>query len=174
MAFVIAGIIIIVIDIIIATSVDSADPTLAMKLKYGFTALSTIGLLLAVYPFLRTSFETSKLYNDTKRLENEINSSKLLTESAAETLMSEIDEHNDNVNRYFDEYNLWFGTPMFQHDTAEYIVNTEKYEIASKETENALSEETTKEHSTVPIGGIVFALVIVIDLSIAYFCLDDI
>lgn len=165
MAFVIAGIIIIVIDIIIAKSVDSVDTTLAMKL--GFTALSMIGFLLAVYPFLRTSVETSKLYNDTKRLENEINSSKLLTESAAETLMSEIDEHNNKVNCYFDEYNLWFGTPMFQYDTAEYIVNTERYEIASKETKNALSEEsiitdddiTTKEHSTVIIDGKEYRLV---------------
>lgn len=148
MIYVIIGIIIVVVCVIIYFSTDHSVIIKKDLIKPVLLSLfSFAGCMLSLYPFIRYSIETTALKKDTVYLQNEIKAENGRRGDISEALVWEITEHNDKVGQYFNGYNLWFGTPMFQHDTSKYIVSVDGYTIWKKqeETETPTAEETKSD-----------------------------
>ena len=153
MIFVIIGIVLFVVCIIIYLRTDTSvlirkDLTKPILL----TIFSFAGLMIALYPCAKYGIEVTKIKKDTEYFESELEIETARRGDISEALVWEVAEHNDKVSRYFNGYDLWFGTPMFQHDTAKYIVSTDGYEIASEKTEDTepTEEETPTEEVIEP------------------------
>ena len=104
-------------------------------------------------PFLKFGIDITRLKKDTAYLQSEIITENTRRGNISEALVWEVTEHNDKVNCYFNNYDLWFGTPMFRHNTERYIINIDGYTVYKQEDDITTEEETvfdtvTEEETT--------------------------
>lgn len=153
MIFVIAGIVIVIACAIVYWRTDRSILIKKDLIKPILLAFfSFAGCMLAFYPFIKYSVETTNLSKNAAYLQNEVKAENSRRGDISEALVWEITEHNEKVSQYFNGYDLWFGTPMFKHDTSKYNVSVEGYTIwkkedidteANEENDTAVNEETT-------------------------------
>lgn len=154
MIFVIIGTILVAVCVVIYMRTDMSILMRKDLIKPILLTISSFaGCMLILSPFLKFGIDITRLKKDTAYLQSEIITENTRRGNISEALVWEVTEHNDKVNCYFNNYDLWFGTPMFRHNTERYIINIDGYTVYKQEDDITTEEETvfdtvTEEETT--------------------------